>query len=143
MIERRDVERGFAFKQSKELASLVNVCQLVDGHHLVNPGQVEYTFSRPNFSGSRLDRFYLTADLSPKLLAIQYITTLSDHRGVLADLLPAHSVDRGMEEGRKKREERKGGWKLNLSILKNQHIVNKVRDYLGSVDVDQRDMAEV
>ena len=65
---------------------MVNVKSLIDAYRHFHPNKKEYTFFRTSCAPSRLDRFYVSQEILPKVNSVQHVASLSDHCGVLIDV---------------------------------------------------------
>ena len=121
-----DVEENFRIKQSIELNQLVQTMEMIDVYREKKPLGRDYTFHRPGTSSSRLDRVYLTKDIT----ATEYLSTptLSDHVavGVVLDL-PAPRAS--------KVRKLRSNWKLNTTVLQDPDIRDKVQGMIIAADL--------
>ena len=111
-----DVENGTGFNQKKcpELHDLVNIQSLRDVFRNFYPNKKEYTFFRTSCAPSRLDRFYVSQELLPRVHSVQHVASLSDHCGVLIEMSFQNLNRCG------KIFSRQTYWKLNVSILQDE-----------------------
>ena len=117
---------GFDQKNCPQLADLVKVRSLTDVFRFQYPNIREFTFFRTSAAPSRLDRFYIPADLLIKVGQVEHIASLSDHCGVVMEL----SLNIGAVENAKK-DGRETYWKLNNSILKDDEFLGNFSDFWG------------
>ena len=66
-------------KKCPALLDLVNVFNFCDAFRLLHPNVLEYTWFRPNYAPSRLDRFYVPQHLAHKVHVLSHHASLSDH----------------------------------------------------------------
>ena len=66
-------------KKCQALQDLVNVFNICDAFRQIHPYTVEYTWFRPNYSPSRLDRFYVPQQLVNSIVSVSHHASLSDH----------------------------------------------------------------
>ena len=115
-----DVENGTGFMQKKcpQLDDLVKGKNLHDIFRVLHPGTHEYTFFRASAAPSRLDRFYLSHDLLNKVSFVEHIASLSDHCGVLLEIVLQNVANPAV-----KKHHVITYWKLNVSILKDEDFL--------------------
>lgn len=111
VIHEKDVEANFRNKRSIELRQLVETFNLTDIFNTIHPGKIEYTFMRPGSSSARLDRCYLTQDITAT--SCTHKPVLSDHHALIIDL--------GMPGPKAKR--RQNTWKLNNQVLEDENLL--------------------
>ena len=111
VIHEKDVEANFRNKRSIELRQLVETFSLSDIFNTIHPGKTEYTFTRPGSSSARLDRCYLTTDITAT--SCTHKPVLSDHQALIIDL--------GMPGQKAKR--RQNTWKLNNQVLEDENLL--------------------
>lgn len=96
------------------LSALSKELKLIDVWRLLNPQKKEFTFFR-NTSAARLDRFYVSEELAPKISNCQIIpVSFSDHSCVQLDIRSDCSL-RPPPYGR-------NTWKLNTTLLNDINV---------------------
>ena len=136
----KDTERNFADKQCPALKNLLDNFNYSDAYRSLYPDGEDYTFFRPNFASSRLDRFYLPQEMLRKIQSISHHASLGDHNYVklilsLEDLTVKPSPQWSSSPY----------WKLNTSILKDEDFLEnfsvmykklqeKIQDYSDIAD---------
>ena len=75
------------------LDDLIKGKNFYDIFRVLHPNVKEYTFFRANAAPSRLDRFYLSHDLLHKVSLVEHIASLSDHCGVLFEIVLQNVVN--------------------------------------------------
>jgi len=89
---------------------------LVDSFRITNKVRRLYTYSSPTHSKSRIDRIYIPASLSGKIVSTSFENTdVSDHKIVRTKL--KQTVNRGP-----------GNYNINLSLLEDPIFLNGVRE---------------
>ena len=135
VLRREDVEDGFGFSRKfcESLNSLVKCEHLVDCFlHLKRP--LSFTFHRPGKAKSRLDRFYISEEVSNDIVSIEHLPSVSDHLGVRLILRVNISMMKV------KNVKNYCFWKLNNQILEDdeflpsftllwQHLSKQVGEY--------------
>ena len=119
VLRKEDVEngKGFSSKFCEAFHTLVKCERLLDCY-LHFPHQVqEFTFHRPGKAKSRLDRFYVSEVLSNDIVALEHISSLSDHLGV--KLILKMDIYRSRLTIRKDFS----FWKLNNQILNDDEFL--------------------
>ena len=113
-----DVEGGMGFDHKKcpALADLVRSTNLVDVFRHMFPNRVEFTFHRANCAASRLDRFYIAADLLNEVHEVTHLASLSDH------FAARMRISLNLKSARLNYS-RKTYWKLNTSILTDESFL--------------------
>ena len=116
-----DVENGTGFQQKKcvQLDDLVKALNLQDAFRHLHPAAREYTFFRASATPSRLDRFYLSSALLPRLILFEHVAALSDHCGAVMELLLQNVGD-----NRVKKVRITTYWKLNAAILSDEDFLH-------------------
>lgn len=105
-------ERGAGVQAFREL---VNELELVDAWGLLRPGQSGMTWTGRG-SQSRLDRFYVSRALTPRLHSTWKVASaLSDHQLVALRLADNDFVPSS-----------RGPWRLNPRLLEDSHVVRDV-----------------
>ena len=142
VLQSIDVENGTGFQQKNclQLADLVRAKNLKDVYRSLYPNIREYTFFRATAAPSRLDRFYLASDLLPGVLQVEHVASLSDHCGVLMELVLQDVTSIHIN-----REGRKTYWKLNVAILKDDEFLDNFNDlwcWLKSLKSGYNDIAD-
>ena len=114
----------------KKLKNILNNLQLKDIWRYQNPDKKEFTFYSNVGTGSRLDKFYLTKDLTPNVIEskIQNFAH-SDHDKVNIKL-DLSEIERGP-----------GLWKINNSYLHDPDYVKEIPRmwYLHQFKKDEND----
>ena len=84
VIRKADIEGGigFATKNCEALKNLIKCEKFVDCFVQLHEGKQEFTFHRPGKAKSRLDRFYVSQELSKNVIETEHVPSLSDHFGV-------------------------------------------------------------
>ena len=125
ILDQIDVEKGFGFqhKKSPSLKILVRAADVLDGFRFLHPRKEEFTFFRPGSAPSRLDRFYLSSNLSPNIKNVGHIATLSDHCGVSLTL----AVNDIMIPPRKIHFQ--SYWKLNTAVLRDEDFMPSFKSF--------------
>ena len=117
VISRIDTTENFNIKKCDALSELVRLFQYTDGFRKLHPNEIEFTFSRPYMSPSRLDRVYLPPRWEGKVISVSHFPTLSDHKGVLITL-----------EGTPPPRDPKPPtpyWKLNVLVLQDPDFLER------------------
>ena len=115
-----DIENGVGFLQKNclQLSDLVKSINLADVFRSKYPGKQEFTFFRAQVAPSRLDRFYVSANLLGGLVEVSHIASLSDHCGTLMELRLGN-ISWSVQQPRG----RQTYWKLNTSILREEEFL--------------------
>ena len=113
-----DIENsvGFNQKSSPALQELIACKRMFDVFRHSFPRRREYTFFRPGRSSSRLDRFYLSPQIS-ETFNVSHIPSLSDHCAVLL------SIKVTFEKNKSAPNLFRTYWKLNNSILEDEDFL--------------------
>jgi len=114
-----DIDGGIGFSQKKcsALEDLVKAAKLVDTFRVKFPYKEEFTFFRAGCAPSRLDRFYVSAELMGEVLSVSHVASLSDHCGIKMRI--EMHVDRAVITSSR----RATYWKLNTAILDDQDFL--------------------
>ena len=136
-----DVENGTGYDQKRcpQLADLTRIKKLSDAFRSLNPNKREYTFFRTSAAPSRLDRFYVPADLLNKVKHVDHVASLSDHCGVVME------IDLNVGSTCIQKEIRNTYWKLNNSILKDDEFLDNFTEcwkWIQSTKLDHADIAD-
>lgn len=118
-------------RSAELLTHLLDQYDMCDIWRLLHPGAKGYTWQRDRLDKriSRLDYFFLSASLSPRVLECSVESSLgySDH-AMLSLCLSSGTVARGP-----------GYWKLNARHLQNMEFVNTVNDVIDlALDVSKQ-----
>ena len=134
-----DVENGLGFRQKScpTLKNVVITCNLIDAFRFLYPYQQDFTFHRQGSSSSRLDRFYITADLVEDLVSTAYLPSLSDHNCV--KMLLNVQVDIPPSSTRNIR----GYWKLNTAILNKDFFLDCFKPFWATLVSTQNSYQDV
>ena len=98
----------------------------------------EYTFFRANAAPSRLDRFDLSQDILHGVTLVEHVASLSDHCGVLLDVLVDDVVLPSV-----RRVSHNTYWKLNTSILKDEDFLPNFADLWSRLKLKQGSFADI
>ena len=79
ILQNIDAASNQVNKKCQALQDLVHTFNLSDAFRHLHPQEVEYTWFRPNYSPSRLDRFYVPQRLVDGILSVSHHASLSDH----------------------------------------------------------------
>ena len=135
-----DVENGTGFQQKTcvQLSDLVKAKKLQDVFRHCHPNAKEFTFFRANAAPSRLDRFYLSCDMLQGVNLVEHVASLSDHCGVLAELVLQDIGDTHI-----KKSFHETYWKLNASILKDEDFLDNFTDVWTELKTKQGDYEDI
>ena len=134
-----DIENGIGFNQKKcpQLLDLVNIKSLKDVFRFLHANKKEYTFFRTSCAPSRLDRFYVSQELLPRVNTVQHVASLLDHCGVLIEMSFPNLNQYG------KSFSRQTYWKLNVSILEDEDFEENFISLWTGLKVEQARFSDI
>ena len=125
LLQPIDVEKGIGFSQKKcpQLENLVTAKNLKDVYRAFFPYKSEFTFFRSSAAPSRLDRFYFPDYLLPNVSRVCHLASLSDHHGILVEvLLETDAIRQYIPK-------RRTFWKLNSRILADEDFLETFQNF--------------
>ena len=72
VLSAKDTEKNFADKNCPALKDLVDTFNYADAYRVLHPEGKDFSFYRPSCSASRLDRFYVPANLMGQVESVTY-----------------------------------------------------------------------
>ena len=140
VLQAMDIDNGIGFdkKKSPQLADLVTIKNLKDVFRSFYPTSKEFTFFRTSAAPSRLDRFYVTEDVLPKVCSVEHLASLSDHCGVKMEIKLNISASTQVQQ-----QGRKTYWKINNNILKDDDFLDNFPKFWHWLQLKKTDFNDI
>ena len=137
VLNRIDTMENFNLKKCAPLQDLINTFRYVDGFRALHPIALEFTWSRPRLSPSRLDRIYVPPHLASLLQEVSHEATLSDHKLVLVRL------EVNLEKILVPKRELAPVWRMNTSILEDSDFREQFPVFWETITCVRESMADI